>query len=264
MKKNIISIYVFVALQMGFSGCASIVANTTGKDPVGVSLSDRTVSQRFRDTGIENNALVNLYKLDRRYDVNARVSVHAFHDVVLLVGQVPDEKMIPMASQSVLEIREVKTVHNELEFGAEASYAEVVDDGIIKARLRKNLLLESGLKDSRIKVVVERGVVYLMGILSETETQQALNVTQNTEGVIKIISLIDDIKTLEKEYDKTKQSQQAKPPRAKKMILSESTVQTFQLEATPKTSALVEQPSDTDAEARTKILLEEQPKANQP
>lgn len=187
---------------LAISGCASTIAKVTGSNQVGVMAGDRTISQRLRDSGIEKNALVNLYKLDKRFKSHSRVNVAAFHDAVLITGQVPDMHLKNLATDNVRAIREVKAVHNELEVAPQASYTEIIDDGVIKASIRKNLLLMPGLKDSRVKVEVERGVVYLMGVLSDEEVRKVLATVQQTGGIKKIISLVDRLEDVEKQMEK--------------------------------------------------------------
>lgn len=175
------------------SGCASTISDITGSGPVGVMPGDRTIAQRMRDGGIERNAKVNLYKLDDRFEKRSRVNIAAFHDAVLLTGQVPDPHLVSLASQSVKAIREVKAVHNELKVSSQASYGDIVQDGVTKAAIRKNLLMLPDFNESRAKIVVERGHVYIMGMMTEPERKMVLDTVQKSNNIVKIISLIDII-----------------------------------------------------------------------
>lgn len=194
-KKSFTAVLLSTALMSGMllSGCSSTIANITGASPVGVQPGDRTIAQRLRDGGIERNAKVNLYKLDSRFEKRARVNVAAFHDVVLLTGQVPDPHLVGLASQSVKSIHEVKAVHNELKVAAQASYSEIMQDSVTKTAIRKNLLLLPNFNESRAKVVVERGHVYVMGRMTESERKLVLETIQKSDNIVKIISLIDII-----------------------------------------------------------------------
>ena len=44
---------------------------------------------------------------------------------------------------------------------------------------------------NQVKVVVENGVVYLMGIVTETEGDTAANVARNVVGVTKVIKVFE-------------------------------------------------------------------------
>ena len=175
-------------------GCASTMSNVSGQAPVGADLGDRTFAQKLRDQGIENAAQINIYKLDSRFKDQSRIKFTAFHDAVLITGQVPDPNLKTIAGDSVKAIREVSVVHNELAVGPQSDYSTIVQDGILSARVR-TAIIQSSVKSSRVKYVVERGVVYLMGILYPAETQDLLASVQQIPGVLKIVSLVDVIKS---------------------------------------------------------------------
>lgn len=198
MKKTQKSVLLLMLASL-LPACSS-VSSLTGSEPVGVMAGDRTISQRLRDSGIESNAALNLYKLDKRFKSHSRVNFSAFHDAVLITGQVPDSHLKRLASQNVAAIREVKAIHNELQLGEQIGYGQIMRDGVIKADIRKNLLLLPYLKDSRVKVVVENGVVYLMGILADDELQAVLKTVQQTPNIVKIVSLIDNVADLDKAH----------------------------------------------------------------
>jgi osmotically-inducible protein OsmY len=42
-----------------------------------------------------------------------------------------------------------------------------------------------------VKVVTEAGVVYLMGIVTEQEAADAVDVARNTGGVVKVVRIFD-------------------------------------------------------------------------
>ncbi len=170
------------------------MSNVSGDAPVGADLGDRTFAQKLRDQGIENAAQINIYKLDSRFKDQSRIKFTAFHDAVLITGQVPDPNLKAIAGDSVNAIREVSVVHNELAVGPQSDYSTIVQDGILSARVR-TAIIQSSVKSSRVKYVVERGVVYLMGILYPAETQDLLASVQQIPGVVKIVSLIDVIKS---------------------------------------------------------------------
>ena len=176
------------------TGCASTVSNVSGTAPVGADLGDRTFAQKLRDQGIENAAQINIYKLNSRFKDQSRIKFTAFHDAVLITGQVPDPNLKTIAGDSVRAIREVSVVHNELAVGPQSDYSTIVQDGILSARVR-TAIIQSSVKSSRVKYVVERGVVYLMGILYPAETQDLIASVQQIPGIVKIVSLVDVIKT---------------------------------------------------------------------
>lgn len=180
-----------IVLSLGLGGCSSFVASTTN-GPVGVVSGDRSFAQVITDNGIVKTAEINLYKLDPRFNFS-RVNVASFHSVVLLTGQVPDEYLKTLAEQNVRSMTDVKAVHNYLTVGEKADYNTIVNDSVITANVRKNILLLKAIKDTRVKIVTEQGVVYVMGRLMADEAAAMMDVLQRTPNIVKIVSLIDNI-----------------------------------------------------------------------
>ncbi len=172
------------------TGCSSFIAANTGTQPVGIESSDRSFSQVLLDNSIERTASINMYKLDSRFK-QSRVNITSFHSVALLTGQVPDAHLKQVAEDNLKAMSDVKAVQNYLTVGDEIGYAQIVQDGITTATVRKNFLLLKGFKDSRVKVVTENNVVYLMGKLPKSDIEWLIDTLQRTSSIAKIVSLID-------------------------------------------------------------------------
>ncbi len=172
------------------SGCSTFLAANTGTAPVGIESSDRSWGQAILDNSIAKTASINLYKLDPRFKLS-RVNIACFHGVVLLTGQVPDANLKRLAEDNVKSMADVKAVQNYITVGDEIGYAQIVQDGLTTANVRKNFMLLKGFKDSRVKIVTENNVVYLMGKLPKSDVDWLLDTLQSTPNVAKIVSLID-------------------------------------------------------------------------
>jgi osmotically-inducible protein OsmY len=172
------------------SGCSTFIAANSGTESVGIAASDRTWGQIFADNSIEKTASINLYKLDPRFKLS-RVNITCFHGVVLLTGQVPDANLKRLASDNVKAMDDVKAVQNYLTVGDEIGYDQIIQDGITTANVRKNFLLLKGFKDSRVKVVTENNVVFLMGKLPKSDVDWLLETLQRTPNIARIVTLID-------------------------------------------------------------------------
>lgn len=172
------------------SGCSTFIAANSGTAPVGIESSDRSWGQAILDNSITRTASINLYKLDPRFKLS-RVNITCFHGVVLLTGQVPDANLKRLAEDNVKSMDDVKAVQNYLTVGDEIGYAQIVQDGLTTANVRKNFMLLKGFKDSRVKIVTENNVVYLMGKLPKSDVDWLLDTLQRTPNVAKIVSLID-------------------------------------------------------------------------
>jgi osmotically-inducible protein OsmY len=59
--------------------------------------------------------------------------------------------------------------------------------------VRASLLVDDEVPSDRVKVIVENGTVYLMGIISEEEGDNAANLARNISGVIRVMKVFDYI-----------------------------------------------------------------------
>ena len=68
MKKSLIFLMIS---SLWLTGCAQMIAATSGSEPVGKQEGERTLSQRIEDSSIENTANINLYLWNTGKNYNA-------------------------------------------------------------------------------------------------------------------------------------------------------------------------------------------------
>lgn len=179
-----------LTLALSLSGCASLLATSSGEQPIGVRPGERTLSQRIEDISIENAAAANMLKGDPAFR-DANVDVVSFHSTVLLIGQVSSEPLKHKAEQTVRNIAEVKQVYNELQVGPSTYYLSRANDSVISTRIRSNLLFKEGFPSNRVRVTTVNGAVYLLGKLTTAEAEQAVEIVSATPGVQRIVKILD-------------------------------------------------------------------------
>lgn len=188
MKKTLIFLIIS---SLWLTGCAQMIAATSGSAPVGKQEGERTLSQRIEDSSIENTANINLYKLDPEFK-NAHVSFMSFHSNVLIAGQVTSIKHKQQIEDMVRSIREVNLVHNELVVTPQiSSYLNRAKDGVLKLQIASKLTFMKEFPSSQCKVLVENGTVYLMAKLTRAQTEQAINTIKTTPDITRIVKLVD-------------------------------------------------------------------------
>lgn len=188
MKKTLIFL---VMSSLWLTGCAQMIAATSGSAPVGKQEGQRTLSQRIEDSSIENTANINLYKLDPEFK-NAHVSFMSFHSNVLITGQVFSIKHKQQIEDMVRSIREVNLVHNELVVTPQiSSYLNRAKDGVLKLQIASKLTFMKEFPSSQCKILVENGTVYLMAKLTRAQTEQAISIIKETPDIVRIVKLVD-------------------------------------------------------------------------
>ncbi len=175
---------------LSLAGCTSLLATASGPGPVDKPSYDRPLSQSLADIEIENTSNIDIYKADERFH-DSNVNVISFYGTVLLTGQVATADLKAKAGNICQQISGVTHVYNELTVAQPDYYLDRANDGLIATRVRSRLMFADGIPYARLKVVVDNGNVYLMGKISHTEADHAVNLIKNINGIVKIIKIID-------------------------------------------------------------------------
>lgn len=168
---------VLLAALLG--GCAS----DPGKRTVGVVIDDEgiewTVKGEIRnsDPGFQGSHLV----------------VVSFNRVVLLAGQVATEALREKAAEVTQGLRSVRKVHNELTVGGPISLMARTNDSWLTTKVKSRLIVSDEAYGTKTKVVTENGVVFLMGLLTREQADNAVKVASQVYGVQKIVKVFEYI-----------------------------------------------------------------------
>jgi len=108
---------------------------------------------------------------------------------VLLGGQTPRAELKALAEQAALSVQGISTLHNELDVAPPTSSLVRGNDALLTSNIKTQMLADSRVASTRIKVITENGVVYLLGIITQQQASDALAVVQNAAGVQKIVKL---------------------------------------------------------------------------
>lgn len=135
------------------------------------------------------------------------VNVTSFNRKVLLTGEVRDEAMKAAVEREVSAIENVQSVINELEVMGVSSFTSRSNDSLITGKVKASFVDAKDLYANAIKVVTERGVVYLMGRVTQREGNLAADVASNVSGVHKVVKVFEYIS--EEDYNRlTRTSEQ--------------------------------------------------------
>jgi osmotically-inducible protein OsmY len=90
-------------------------------------------------------------------------------------------------------MRNVRKVYNELTLAGKTSLLSRTNDRWLTTKV-KSAFSTAELSDAtRIKVVTENGVVYLMGLLTRAEADAAANIARKIQGVQKVVKVFEYI-----------------------------------------------------------------------
>ena len=119
----------------------------------------------------------------------SHIVVTSYNGVVLLAGQTPRSDLKATAEQAARKVQGVSKVHNELQVLQPTSLLARSNDSLLTAKIKAQMVADASVPGSRIKVITENGIVYLLGIVSHQEANRATNLVQSVSGVQKIVKL---------------------------------------------------------------------------
>lgn len=123
----------------------------------------------------------------------SRIMVISYNGIVLVTGQTPREELKEIAGKAAQSVANVKKVHNELQIGSPTKGIVRSNDALLTANVKTRMLSYNDVPASKVKVMTENGVVYLLGIISRAEASRATAVVQEVNGVQKIVRLFEYI-----------------------------------------------------------------------
>ena len=187
MHKHLAPLLMMALLLM--SGCGSMLA-TLEVDTIEEDPGERTMGRMLEDDNIETKARVNIHAASESFD-DAHLAIVSYNGYVLIAGQVQSEALKIQATNTVRKIRGVRRIYNELEVAAPSSAMTRTSDTWITAKVKSWLLGSSDIEGTRVKVVTENGVVYLMGLATRDEAERIAAVASDISGVQRVVKLFE-------------------------------------------------------------------------
>ncbi|MBL0729317.1 BON domain-containing protein [Piscinibacter sp. HJYY11] len=183
-----------LAATTALSGCAALLV---GGAVVGGSLlvTDRRSSgTQLDDQAIEFRANSRIRDiLGDRGHVNAT----SYNRLLLLTGEVPSDADRANLEQALSRIDNVKSVVNELAVMTASSLSQRSNDALITTKVKATLVDAGDISSNAFKVFTERGIVYLMGRVTEREAERASDLTRSISGVQKVVKVLEIVSDAE-------------------------------------------------------------------
>ena len=166
---------------------ACVPLAVTGAGAAALMATDRrTTGVYVEDQNIELKALGALHNYG-----TAHVNATSYNLTVLLTGEVPDEAVKKRIADDVRAIPSVKKVVDETQVAGASSLASRGNDALVTSNVKTRMLNNKVFNATQVKVVTEAGVVYLMGLVTRAEGDEAVFVTRNTSGVTRVVPLFE-------------------------------------------------------------------------
>ena len=189
LRRPLSRVMLCTMLAVSLQGCFELAVGTALVGTL-AAVDRRTLGAQTDDKTLPIKAA---NRLSDNLQEGHRINVNAFNRKVLLTGEVKDEAMRQQAEHLVAQIDGVEMVYNELAIDFIAGIGTRSNDTLLTTKVKASLIDAKDLQSNAIKVVTERGVVYLMGVVTERESTRAAEIAAGVSGVAKVVKLFDTI-----------------------------------------------------------------------
>jgi osmotically-inducible protein OsmY len=171
--------------------CAPLVIGTIAAGTAIVATDRRTTGTQVDDTSIELRVRNELDAAFKAISKEVHISVNSFERKVLLTGEVPTEQAKAQAGEIAARSLNVRTVVNELMVAPPSTLGQRTNDTTVGTKVRAQFVNTKEIPFNSVSIVTERGVVYLMGFVTEKEGEIAAHVASRVTGVQQVVKVFD-------------------------------------------------------------------------
>lgn len=184
------SLLIVLATVMNLSGCVATMIGAATVTTIDVAHDRRSLGSYIDDGAIE--VQVKQYQL-RNKEVRERTHLNptSMNGVVLLTGEAQNAQIKNQVIDYIQGLDGVRQVVDESEISGKTSVISRTNDGFLTTKVKTTLYRKTGFEANRVKVVTEHGTVYLMGLLTRPEADQAVDIVRHIDGVVRVVKVFE-------------------------------------------------------------------------
>ena len=184
-------------LCASLQGCLPLVVGATAVGSM-AAVDRRSIGTQTDDKTIE---LKGEGRANKITGDKGRVAVTSYNRMVVLTGEVADEKMKADVEAQIATLVDPKKIENDLVVAPVSSISARSNDLLITSKVKAAIIDTKDLYISAFKVHTDRGVVYLMGRVTQREAklgaEVARNAANNIRKVVKLFEYISEDELIE-------------------------------------------------------------------
>ena len=173
------------------TGCVPLTAIGIGAGAgTGAVVSEdrRTSGMFIEDEAIEIKSSRRLYE---QLGNQVHINVTSFNRIVLLTGETPSQDIKEEATRLARSIANVRNVINEITIGEKSTMSSRSRDTFITSKVKSRFLTSGKFQINHIKVITEKGVVFLLGMVKRAEADSATEIASSTAGVSRVVKAFE-------------------------------------------------------------------------
>jgi osmotically-inducible protein OsmY len=189
MRKLILATTLISLSLPALQGCVPAVA--TGVGAGALMIVDRRPGETYlADEAIE---IRSLNRINEKFGDKVHVNVTSYNMKVLLTGEVPDAGIKADLEKAIAGVTNVKGITNEVQIAGISSFSARSNDTYITSKVKARFIDANKFQVNHVKVVTEAGTVFLLGLVTRKEGDDAAEIARTTAGVKKVVRVFEYI-----------------------------------------------------------------------
>lgn len=190
LRRPLLGLALGAALCASLQGCVPLVVGATAVGSM-AAVDRRSLGMQTDDKTIELKGEGRARKITGD---KGRVAVTSYNRMVVLSGEVADEKMKAEVQAQIATLGDLKKIENDLEVAPVSTVSARSSDLLITSKVKAAIIDTKDLYISAFKIHTDRGVVYLMGRVTQREAKLGAEVARNAASDIrKVVKLFEYI-----------------------------------------------------------------------
>jgi osmotically-inducible protein OsmY len=189
MRQKLLHVACAAVIGAHAAGCAPLIVGVVVAGTALVATDRRTTGTQVDDQTIQLRVANELSTAFGKQPVH--INVNSFDRKVLLTGEVPDEAVKARAGEIAAASQNVRAVVNELVIAPPSSVGDRTNDTALATKVRAAFVNTKEIAFNSIEIVCERGIIYLLGLVTDQEGQIAAIVASKVSGVKQVVKVFD-------------------------------------------------------------------------
>ncbi|RIY35060.1 BON domain-containing protein [Psittacicella gerlachiana] len=173
------------------TACSSSSTNSTNTSTSQVTTNQNTAN--ISDYALEQNINQNIENTYPSTRFPHRVTAVVWEGITLLIGQAQNQELADNIYRIATQVYGVGKIMNQIEVNSQfnPTVSGNVSDSTITAIVKSRLALTRGVPSTRIKVITQNSIVYLLSKATLEQTETAARVAAAESGVksVRIVTL---------------------------------------------------------------------------
>jgi osmotically-inducible protein OsmY len=168
-------------------GCVPLVAGGIGAG-VAIANDRRSSGIYIEDQNIEIKAQS---RIGEKFKDQVHINTTSYNLSVLVTGEAPNDAARVEVASIVQSIPNVRQVFNEVALAPLSSFSNRSNDSYLTTKVKARMVEANKFNVIQVKVVSEASVVYLLGLVTHKEAEDATEIARTTSGVQKVVRLFE-------------------------------------------------------------------------